>query len=367
MKRTHWVFSLVILALLGGAVAALWWYRSSAILKIAVTPGADRVQPFLNALAVSRTNFSFVLVPAASSTAALEALRGGAVQFAVMRIDQETKGGIRAVAVLTTRFLVQTDANARAAEPDLAFASERLTAILGRPVNADGLDIRAAKRLETAPRSLLTRTSLKITDDQADKLWFLGTARDEPEEADDWRARALTVSRMLVTTERVDRQIVHDVAMQITDVIRSARSEITAAREVYLAPIDETKSVLRAHDGIARFMNREGQGFFERFGDLVYLGMSVLGIILTAFGALIAWLRYRIADNGRRYLTRMRVLVKRASRNPHEIDRVRTIATRLSIRFAQEVAARRIAQDVLNAYEVMQRTLHSWLGTKTGM
>jgi hypothetical protein len=274
MKRTHWVFSLVFLALLGGT-AALWWFKSSSSLKIAVTPGADQVQPFLDALTASRSNLSFVLVPAASSTAALKALRSGAVQFAVMRIDQETKGDIRAVAVLTTRFLFQSDTNAGAAEPDLVFASERLTAILGKQVITGGLDIRAARRLETPPKTLLTRASLKISDDQADKLWFLGTARDEPEEADDWRGRALTVSRMLVTTEKVDRQIVHDVAMQITDVIGSTRSEIAAARDVYLAPINESKSILRAHDGIARFMNREGQGFFERFGDLVYLGMCL--------------------------------------------------------------------------------------------
>lgn len=349
--------------LLGLALATafgLRWYRSPTILTIALTPASDRSQPFIQALVNSRLNFRFALVRFDDNAKAFAALRNGTVQFVVARVDQETTGDIRAVAVLSTRYLIQSEAAAPADE-DLAFAGRELTRVLNRPVSVSGLDVRAARRFETEPKALATRRSLKLTDDQADRIWYLGAARDEPEEADDWRGKALTVSRMLVTTERLDRQLVHDVAMQITDVIRSTRAEIPAAREVSLAPIDEAKGILRAHDGIARFINREGQAFFERYGDLVYVGISVFGLLLTAMGALAAWIRYRIADNGRRYLTRMQMLVHRAARRPQDADRIRIVATRLSLRFAEEVAARRIAHDVLSAYEVLQKTLDTWL------
>lgn len=134
--------------------------------------------------------------------------------------------------------------------------------------------------------------------------------------------------------------------------------------EVSLAPIDEGRSILRAHDGIARFINREGQAFFERYGDLVYVGMSVLGVILTAIGGLFAWLRYRMADNGRRHLTRMRTLVRWAANRDDQRDRAQMIAARLGMTVAGEVAQRKFAYDVLSAFEVLQHTLSLVLSGK---
>ena len=361
MRRLQAILTIAtVAALLAGSAVTYRWYKASSVLKIAVASDVEALRPFLESLAASRSNLSFVLIPVSDNAAALSALRSGAVQLAAARIDGDTRGNIRSVALLSTRYLLEAD-KPSPQDADLAFAGAQLSSVLGRTVAVTGLDIRAARRLGAAPRSLLTRTGLKISDDQADRLWFLGAAKEDPEDEDDWRGRALSVSRMLVTTESTDRQLIHDVAMQITDVVRSIRGDVPAARDVTIAPIDETKSIVRAHDGIARFVNREGQAFFERYGDLVYVGMSLLGVVLTAVGGLIAWLHFRIADNGRRYLTRMQILVRRAAQNPQEADRIRVIATRLSIRFAGEVAARRIAHDVLDAFEVMQRTLGLWL------
>lgn len=346
-----------------GTLAGAAWYRSTSSLKLAVPPGNDTVKPFLQRLASDKGRVSIELVPVADNRAALEALRTGKAQLASVRVDEDASGDIRAVALLSSRYLVQVDGPPQT-DPDLAYAREQLSSAIGKPLGITGMDVRAARRLESAPKGVVTRAGLKMSEEQAEKVWFLGAGRDEPEEADDWRGRTLLLSRMLVTSEKVDRQVIHDVAMSVTDIARVTRADTPAAREVALAPIDEGKSVLRAHDGIARFVNREGQGFFERYGDLVYVGMSVLGIVLTAVGGLLAWLRYRMADNGRRHLSRMQVLVRWASSRPGEAERVKQLAALIGIHIARDVARRRVAYDVLGALEVLQRTLGLVLADK---
>jgi len=85
--------------------------------------------------------------------------------------------------------------------------------------------------------------------------------------------------------------------------------------------------------------------------------MSVLGVVLTALGGLAAWLRYRVVDNGRRHLTRMRILVRWASARPDQMERVQRLAARLGVLVAGDVARRRVAYDVLSAFDVLQHTL----------
>lgn len=355
------VTGLVVVA--GGAIATAAWYRSAGVVKVAVAPGSDSARAFLQSIANSPGKVSLQLMPVGDNQAALAALRSGQVQLASVRVDENAGGDIRAVAVLSSRYLVQNDVSAQL-DADLAYAQDCLANATGKPINLSGLEARAGRRLEVAPRGLVTRSGLKLTDEQADKLWFLGAGRDDPEEADDWRARALLITRMLVTSEKIDRQVIHDVAMLITDGVRATRAQNPTAREVTLAPIDDGKGILRAHDGIARFVNREGQGFFERYGDLVYVGMSVLGVVLTAVGGFFAWLRYRLADNGRRHLSRMQVLVRWATSRPDEAARVTRIAGLLGIRVASDVSQRKVAYDVLSAIEILQKTLGLVLETR---
>lgn len=364
---------LALAASLGIYAFAAWWVAPVTV-RIAIPPGPPAVTEVLTAWARALDSqpsaaFKVALDPVRSSAEAYAALAKGTATLAAIRLDHETAGDVRSVAILARRFVVDGPGPRSEAQPqDADYLRQRLSrALPGNGQSLGLLDEQHLARNARKPANLFDRGRIAADDQTMAELWFLGTQTAAPEADDEeeeepsadtakaWRSTALALNYHLVAPESADPQRVYDITGTLYDALRGIRARLPSARSVTLAPIKEEQAVLRAHDGVARFVDREGQTFFERYGDMVYIVMALSGGLLTGLGALAALVHQRLRDGGRRHLRRLRLLMTRAhgARDRAELARVRSMGARLAARFASDLSEHRLHDRMAGAFSAM--------------
>lgn len=321
-----------------------WKLRSAGVIEIVIGPTAQESMPLLQAwqqLALEQPSpLHLRMRVAKSDEEALALLRHKSASLAAIQLTEKTSNQLRAVAQLRHHVIIR----------DRSRRSEAIPEFLKRGGGFQKVNLETVIRQKAKPEGIVDAADESLTEEDRILFWYLGATRTASDNAH-WHETALSSFQYLVSTELVDKQVIHDVSASFHNAMRDLRRSTPAARAAMLAPISEERSILRAHDGVARFVDRESETFFERYGDWVYIGISALGLIGTVLGALFAMVHFRMRDNGRRHLGRMRRVLQSASilSPPETLARARLIAARILQAAARDIAADRADERIIQA------------------
>jgi hypothetical protein len=183
-----------------------------------------------------------------------------------------------------------------------------------------------------------------------------GPASGEPIET-------VAISTQLVVREDVSKPDGAELARWV----RNGRHALAGADvEASIFPAHETEEGLRAHDGIYAFATRETAPFFERNGDLIYLGVAAMGALASLIGAIVANIRSTLRDGGLRFLSRLETLTKelREAETPERVYRIADTGLELAQAFARDMAARKVESRIDLSFQMLYTAFRSEVAFK---
>lgn len=140
-----------------------------------------------------------------------------------------------------------------------------------------------------------------------------------------------------------------------TSAIRAPDFENSAAATTAHVPV---------HPGALDYLNREQRGFMERYGDFLYLGGLLFGLI----GSGIAWIRERVARLHREYvddvLDRLAAIAKlvQASESRQKLDALTSEIDQLAIDVVRDLRDRGSGTAALSAVDIVLDAARSRVG-----
>lgn len=364
------VKGLLLLAAIGfvlGAAWLIWWARSPYRIKIAIGPSSATAQLILDrwtdATNRQSARLRVSLVPAHSHQDALSQLRRGDAHVALVRIEPNMPGDVRSIGPVHRRYLVRGTRVRQ--DPDSELVDQLLASVLGSQQPIPSYRLIAGEQLPStsaAPRDVLCRSFLDDRSANSQDAAALGLGADGADENGKelaWRDNCLSIQFHLVAMGRLDKYLVLEIARELFERTRSLRGEISAMRFVRLALSYDANEVLRAHDGVALFLDRENQTFIERHSDLIYLLVAAMSVIATALAAAYAILHQRLLDSGKRYLVRLIVLIDQTTRaeNVRELDRIEAAFDKNKQGFALEIVNRSVHDRTIKSFELLASAL----------
>ena len=364
------VWSLIALIAIGTG-ALIWWARSPYFVNIALAPSSPVaraiVQRWTEATNQQSSRLKYTLVPATSTQDALNHLRQGDVQLALIRIEPLIPGDVRTLAPVHRRYVQR--GQRQPDDPDLELVDRTFRTILGDRQPLPTYRLEGGERLastQTAPRDVLCRSFLEERGGSGQDAAPLGLGVDGTDENGKelgWRDNCLSVQFHLVAMGTTDKYLILEIARDLFERTRSLRGEIPAMRFVRLALSNDANEVMRAHDGVALFRDRDNQTFIERNSDLIYLVVAILSVIATALAAAYAILHRRLLDSGKKYLVRMIVLIDRTERATllGDLDKIQRAFERNNQGFALEVVNRSVHERTMHSFNLLSQVLRDRL------
>jgi hypothetical protein len=258
----------------------------------------------------------FRAVEAASNDDALRLLHLGRVSLALVRTDAVMPGELRSLAVLYRRYLVRGSSRP-VSDPDTEFAERALRGLVGERVAIPAFRLEGAERLpptSAAPRDVLCRSFLDERGTGGQDAAALGIGLDNRDQNGNelpWRENCLAVQYHLVAMGTADKYLVLEIVRDLFERFRSLRGNNALMRHARLTMANDANEVLRAHDGVALFHDRDNQSFLERNADVMYLALALLSAVATVLAAAYATLHRRLLDAGKGFLLRLLILIER--------------------------------------------------------
>lgn len=151
------------------------------------------------------------------------------------------------------------------------------------------------RRSSEAFRAVLRKKKLKPTMlaiDHADELIRRSPAFESYDipaktfgELPSEETKSVAMATNLVAQSTMPNEIAAALARQFLSNKQAVNAEAPAVAQI-AAPATDKDAFIRAHPGVAAYINNEEQTFFDKFGDLMYIGMAVAGVIASGFVAL---------------------------------------------------------------------------------
>jgi TRAP-type uncharacterized transport system substrate-binding protein len=116
------------------------------------------------------------------------------------------------------------------------------------------------------------------------KAGAFGGSPPRPEESVD----TIEVNHYIVARQRVAENTVADFTKQLFAIRQSLVSEITAAAKIEKPDTDKDAAV-PVHPGAAAYLDGELKTFFDRYSDLLYLGLMVFSFFGSALAGLLSY------------------------------------------------------------------------------
>lgn len=350
-----------------GVAWLIWWAGSPYRVNIAVAPASATAKAILEKWAEATNRQSprlrVSLVPASSTQEALSQLTRGETQVALVRIEPLLPGDVRSIGPVHRRYLVQGQPVRQ--DPDAELVDRLLTSVLGTRQQLPSYRLVGGEQLPStsaAPRNVLCRPFLDDRSANSQDAAALGLGSDGTDENGKelgWRDNCLSVQFHLVALARLDKYLVLELARELFERTRSLRGELSAMRFFRLALSNDANEVLRAHDGVALFRDRENQTFIERHSDIIYLLVAALSVVATVLAAAYAILHQRLLDSGKRYLVRLIVLIDQTLRaqTVGELDRIQRAFDKNKQGFAMEIVNRSVHHRTIKSFELLSSAL----------
>jgi hypothetical protein len=364
--------TVVWIIILGAVLTALvavssiqYWYRSS-VFRIAITEHSARYKPLLKLISdepgLERVNVEIVEIKEAELGQHLADRR---IDLAITRLSPTLPVGLKSVYVLG-RLPLATGAPTTPPVADLLFASGSLQNFLPQDRVPSSLMVYDGAAAEL-PDTVLTRDKLQLTEDEIASLWFLGLSADDTDANDKklpWRDLAVSVHYHLVGPASIDKYQVRDLISVLNDRLRDMRATMPIMRGARVPRLDDATSPLRAHDGVAVYINREQLTFIERYGELIYIVLTVIGIAISLLVSTRAWNRRKIDRNAARYFVDVKKIVEFSGSNPPPSSAtVSGDLLRLQTRLVADVLAHRMSADSGRILSQLIATVRSDIGT----
>lgn len=364
------IASFVALCVFGG-LTLWWWARSPAVISVALTSGSTEARAVALAWmgttrGAARLQFRAVETP--SNDDALQLLYLGQVSLALVRVDAVMPGELRSLAVMYKRYLVRGGSRP-AMDPDAEFAERALRRLLGERASIPAFRLEGAERLpptSAAPRDVLCRSILDERGTGGQDAAALGIgldSRDQNGNERSWRDNCLSVQYQLVAMGKADKYLVLEIARDLFERFRSLRGDNALIRYARLTMANDANEVLRAHDGVALFHDRDNQSFLERNADVMYLALAVLSAVVTLAAAAYATLHRRLLDAGKGFLLRLLILIDRCDRVKDDASRrlIERAFGRANRGFAFLIVDQSVHDRTVEAYNLLAADLRSRL------
>lgn len=325
LRRRYLALSLATLAAIITAIlGALWWARTPTIVHLAIGPVSDDVSRGLEAWARAVNNadgrYRLELMRIPTTDQVLQALRANRAAIGVMFIDGTIQEDLRSIAVLQRDYIVTLPGAARS-EPRLQNIASQLASAgvsAGALRNIAVESERNLSRLKASRSRILTFDRLGLEGAAMPELWHLGALIEPPEpepSVPDWRTGALSLQTHLVTLDRTDVELVNQLSGLFHNALRGLQSRIGVLRFASLTSSEDGSAILRAHDGVASFVEHERQTLYERYGEWTFLGLTALGLIATAGVVFATWIHRSMHLGGHRQIVVLTRLMERIGRS----------------------------------------------------
>ena len=131
----------------------------------------------------------------------------------------------------------------------------------------------------------------------------------------------LAVTQRLVARTQLPVSQINDLTRLLFTSRVALAADVPSAKAIH-APTTDTGEGLAAalplHPGAAAYFSGDQNRFFDRYGDLVYVGAMALTGLFSSIGALVSYLMARQRRNAARFTDQLLDLLKRARHAPDE-------------------------------------------------
>lgn len=343
MRRTIFAILTVALVAVGGAAAALYVYSRPTVLRVAVAQGVEDFRVLAAAAHVFARHHEPIrlhVVPVADAPASADALDSGAVDLAVVRADDSLPPTTQALVILhrNATLLVAPGGSKLKKVADLrgkrlgvlvdAGGPERNTRLLERILAQSDVALKSVAPIALKPAEVKTAlqerridalfavapTQSALSHDAVAAIAEIGGKApvfipiseakaiskqapaldpsellqgafggDPPRPAGS--VESSSVSMLLVARSALRESVAGDVA-RLLFANRAAIAAIAPLANAIEAPSTEKSAVVPAHQGVADYLEGEERSFFDKYGDLFYIGAMLLSLIGSSAAAL---------------------------------------------------------------------------------
>src|SRR3954452_3846931 len=404
-KTLRWLIVLSGLCLASGLTAAAWHYLSKpTILTLAVGPAglddAALVAAWSRALAADGSPIRLSVIPTSGPVEALSRLTKGEAQLAVIRSDAAASERVRAVAILHKDPVVIVTPDKTKVD-DFADLKGKVLGVIGPPNANDTLlaTLQRHYRVSGATKALPpvpADISVAIRDRVVDALLFVVPTTRGATVGESWAVvrrasrRALSfvaideaeaiaaaapayeageiaagqfggspplpeesVTTLQVATYLVaDRRVSDDAITQLTRNLFDERQKLTAdapvARLVQAASTDKD-AIFPVHPGAKAFYDGEEKTLMERYGDWLFYGPMLLGMLGSVLAAMLRFLGLPQVPDTSLILSRTQEIIA-------SIEKASTLAELDTIRRTIDEAVARIAAEAARGEIDAQQT-----------
>jgi TRAP-type uncharacterized transport system substrate-binding protein len=95
-------------------------------------------------------------------------------------------------------------------------------------------------------------------------------------------------SMRLVSHNRVDKDTISELIRQLLNMRQNLNAVLAGARHMRVPDLEEDSAYI-AHAGVKTFVNNEQQTFFDRYSDVIYLGLFLAGGFGSVATGLLSW------------------------------------------------------------------------------
>ena len=411
------VIAIVGFVLLGLLAVALAVMQMPARLRVAVGPEefdhARLMAAFARKLNADRAPVRLTLIRKPDFAAQAAAVDSGEADLAVVRSDLMPRHALTVAVLHELPVVFAVTGNARVRDvADLAGkrvgvlrGSAENLALLDTVLKQAGVERERVERLPLAPEHLAAQLAEHPVDVVMPISPMLGAARDRNEQVLHKGARGvpvfgvgeaeaiarrdpslavievprgallswppvpreplttLAVTHRLVARTELSSQVVADVTRLLFTSRVAMADDVPSAKAIH-APQTDTGEALGAalplHPGAAAYLSGDQQTFFDRYGDLFYIGGMLVTTLFSGVGALLSFLLARQRRNAAQFTRQLLDLLARARRAPDqaELQAVEKDADELLALAFRRVSSGAIGSEQFDTFATVNDSVH---------
>lgn len=335
-NRTIWTFGLLLAALVAGWAGVKYYMRPARVVVAVSQDDADNVK-VLNAyqrvMSSGRIGVTLEVTPMQTRKEVVSAFLARKADLAVVRADDDLHGEAAAVAIMRKAIAVVVSFDPKIDELEkikgkrlglvgVGGSSDPLLTAFLRAYDIAERDVQVVriapdkileaieqKRVDVAMglttlfngsygaqfRALVKSRKLKpklLAIDSSEEMVRDNPAFEEfeipkdsfaamPEEA----TESVSLATYLVAQSRMSNEVAATLARQFLSNKQAVLAAAPSAAQIE-APSVEKDALLRVHPGVGAYIDNTELTFFDRYGDLMYIGMAITGVFGSAFVAL---------------------------------------------------------------------------------
>ena len=129
----------------------------------------------------------------------------------------------------------------------------------------------------------------------------------------------LATTQRLVANAKLGSAVVNDVTRLLFTSRVALAAEHASAKSIQ-APDTDAGAALPLHPGASTYLSGERNGFFDRYGDLVYMGSMLAAMVASGIGSLVSFVLGQQRRNAAQFTNKLLDLLERARKAESEAE-----------------------------------------------